>query len=89
MVLGLKKEVMTSAELYEYGETSLAMNEPVARKLIRNFTCPVHKRKALAKFDYCNDGTHAYITRYCCKAHAEIVAQALIEAELFDFVTIE
>ncbi len=37
--------------------------------------CPVHRRKVLFTSDYLDDGTHAYITRYCCKEFAEKVAQ--------------
>lgn len=80
---------MDSAELYEYGETALAENVPVARSFVRKFVCPVHKRKVLVSFDYDEHGTHAYITRYCCREHAEVVVKALKEAQLFDTVAIE
>ena len=80
---------MDIKDLYEYGETSLAVNVPKAKKLKSTLVCPVHKRKVLFKYDYTQAGTNAYITRYCCKEHAQRVAQAFIDAELFDNVYIE
>jgi hypothetical protein len=80
---------MDIKDLYEYGETSLAVNVPKAKKLKSTLVCPVHKRKVLFKYDYTQAGTNAYITRYCCKEHAQRVAQAFTDAELFDNVYVE
>lgn len=77
------------AELYEYAENALAENLPIANEIKKNMICPVHKRKILFKYDYLNDGTHAYITRYCCLQHAKRVAKAFEEAQLFDHICIE
>lgn len=77
------------AELYEYAETSLAENVPVAKEIKKNMICPIHKRKVLFQYDYSNDGTHAYITRYCCLEHAQSVMKAFVKAKLFDHVSIE
>ena len=80
---------MNSAELYEYGETALAAAVPEANEIKKKMICPVHKRKILFKYDYTDAGTNAYITRYCCLEHAQRVAQAFKDAELFDNVSIE
>lgn len=80
---------MTSAELYEYGESSLLSAVPKANEIKKNMPCPVHHRKILFKYDYTDAGTNAYITRYCCLEHAQRVAKAFEEAELFDNVSIE
>jgi len=77
------------AELYDYAENALAENVPIANEIKKNMPCPVHKRKILFKYDYLNDGTHAYITRYCCLEHAQRVAKAFEKAQLFDHVCIE
>ena len=81
--------IMNITELYDYAESSLAVNVPKANALKAKMICPVHRRKVLFTYDYLNDGTHAYITRYCCKEFAEKVAQAFREAQLFDHVEVE
>lgn len=80
---------MNTAELYEYGETALAEAVPKANAIKKELVCPIHKRKVLFKYDYSDSGTHAYITRYCCLEHAQRVAKAFEEAQLFDHVSVE
>lgn len=80
---------MNTSDLFEMGESSLAVNVPKAQEIKKRLVCPVHNRKVLFGYDYDNSGTHAYITRYCCPEHAKVVADAFKEAQLFDFVTIK
>lgn len=87
--LYFKMDFNLSRELYEYGEEALANNVSKAKKLKSTLPCPTHKRKVLFQYDYTQAGTNAYITRYCCKEHAKRVAQAFIEAQLFDHVYIK
>lgn len=71
---------------YEY---LLADAVPQAGEINRSLRCPVHHRPARLSFDYDDAGTNAYIVEYCCLDHAQVVAQALRERELFDRVEIE
>ncbi|WP_300725857.1 hypothetical protein [uncultured Rikenella sp.] len=70
-------------------EYLLADAMPVAKEINRSLSCPVHHRQASLSFDYDNAGTNAYVVAYCCLEHAQVVAQALCERELFDRVEIE
>lgn len=79
---------MTSAELYEYGESRLAEALPEAREIKKSMACPVHHRKILFDYDYTEAGTNAYVKRYCCLDHAKRVAQAFKDAGLFDNIYI-
>ena len=81
--------IMTPGELYDYGETALLASVPKAREIKKNMICPVHRRKILFDYDYTDAGTNVYITRYCCLEHAQRVAQAFKDAELFDNIHIE
>lgn len=85
----LNLTIMNIAELYDYAESSLAASVPEAKALKAKMICPVHRRKVLFASDYLGDGTHAYITRYCCKEFAEKVAQAFRDAQLFDHVEVK
>lgn len=71
------------------GESGLAVAKEEANKIKKSMSCPVHKRKVLFQCDYDDEGLNAYITHYCCREHAERVANAFKKAELFDHVYIE
>lgn len=77
--------------IYDFsgGEDGLAYAKKEAAAIKSRMVCPVHHRKVLFSADYDLNGTHAYITRYCCREHAQRVADAFEEAQLFDFVEIE
>lgn len=71
------------------GEDALAAVKEEANEIKKSMPCPVHKRKILFQCDYDDSGLNAYITRYCCLEHAQRVAKAFKEAELFDHIHIE
>lgn len=62
-----------------------AMN--VANEIKKKMICPVHRRKILFNGNF-TDGCVLMITRYCCREHAECVAQAWKETELFNHIYI-
>lgn len=61
----------------------------IAKPLLKTLSCPVHKRKAIVRFDYDNRGTNAYITKYCCPEFAEYVVKKLEETQRFDNIEIK
>lgn len=70
-------------------ESDLSFSIKEAKAIKAKMPCPKHRRKVLFTADYDNDGVNAYITRYCCREHAERVAKAFEEAQLFNRIEIE
>ena len=70
-------------------ESDLSFSIKEAKAIKAKMPCPKPRRKVLFTADYDNDGVNAYITRYCCREHAERVAKAFEKAQLFNRIEIE
>lgn len=70
-------------------ESDLSFSIKEANAIKAKMLCPKHRRKVLFTADYDDDGVNAYITRYCCREHAERVAKAFEKAQLFNRIEIK
>lgn len=69
-------------------ESSLAVAQTEAKKVLKDCICPVHKRKGRVSFDYDDLGCNAYI-KCCCIQHAQQMTNAIKETEMFRKIEIE
>ena len=70
-------------------ESTLDIAKPMANDIKTKMICPIHKKRVRLSFDYDYDGANAYIVFYCCRNHAEMVADSIKEIEMFNNIEIK
>lgn len=70
-------------------EMDLYLATPLANKVKSKLVCPIHHKRVRLVLEFDNDGANANIVFYCCRDHADTVAQALSEIEFINNVIIK